>query len=623
MRKRWRLLALIIGLILAAQSIVAAERILIQVHLFQGVWPDDQPSLKNIEVLTTSSRPELSTLKDKATLSERELTFAAINALLDLYDLQIVEDLFLHEKWWDGKHLHDRLWDGRIRPEQAGIRNFSELPFDISGKEASYRVSLSVKKLSTQQTSLHTVVSKTKKSSSKEVIVDQELVLEVGDPVIVGVPYEGRAHFMMVLLTVGNPSAERPGQEKDKKPRKIYFFAAPKAVTEVQPSYPRELRRRLIGGQIGLRITIDEKGIVRRVDIEKPVYPYLNYAAVQAFRQWTFEPIRIEGKPVPAAFSLSYNFYPRAYREVDPRSEAPPAGSDSFAQEQMRTLLDRSGKYCQKLAGAVFDFICEETIKETHYSLLNTVGWIVVAPTLKAATKTSQVNGGIMVNGWSDDQIRSVGGYDQPRLVGQIMDPQRTIRNSFVCDYLISRKAEAVGERRIILKENGRKNTDRNKLLNERRFSGLSSLLAPLRVLAVDRQPLFNFSLIGEEKVQGKKTFVIEAMPKSGNEDGIWSAKIWLDKESYQILKNEIEGVPIDGYEDVLDDCAILNIKPIFAMTHEYRTEKNGVLFPFRSKIHAAYPGVDYRGPVEKMAISLAYEKYKFFTVETDTRIIK
>ncbi len=618
MKNKRRLLGIFVSLIFAAQSILAAERILIQVHLFQGVWTEDQPGLTKIEVLTTSSRPELSTLKDKATLSERELTFAAINALLDLYGLQTVEDLFLHDKWWDGKDLHDRQWDGRIRPEEAGKRKSPDLPFDIIGKEASYGISLSLKKLPSQQTALHTVISKTKKSGGKEVIVDQELVLEVGDLVIVGVPYEGRAHFMMVLLTVGDPSAQRPDPEKDKKPRQIYFFAAPKAVTEVQPSYPEELRRRLIGGQIGLRITIDEKGIVRRVDVEKPLYPYLNYSAVQGFRQWTFEPIRIEGKPVPAAFRFSYNFYPRAYGQENPRSETPPAGSGSFSQEELRTALDRSGDYCQKLAGAVLDFICEETIRETHYNLINNINWMVlaVAPTTKATTKISQVNDDFANNAWTNDQ---------PRIVGrqQIMDPQLTIRNDFVCDYLIVRKAGAVEERRIISKENGRKNTDRNKLLKERRFSGLSSLLAPLRVLAKDRQPRFDFRIIDEEKVHGNKTFVIEAVPKSGNEDGIWSAKIWVDKESYKILKSEIEGVPIDGYEDVLDDCAILNIKPIFTMTHEYRTEKNGVLFPSRSKVHAAYPEIDFRGPVEKMAINLTYDKYKFFTVETKPEIIK
>jgi len=45
--------------------------------------------------------------------------------------------------------------------------------------------------------------------------------------------------------------------------------------------------------------------------------------------------------------------------------------------------------------------------------------------------------------------------------------------------------------------------------------------------------------------------------------------------------------------------------------------------FSLRSKVHAAYPGVDFRGPAEKMAINLTYDKYKFFTVETDIRIIK
>jgi len=615
---KFKLLGLGIGLILLAPWIFATQHIIIQIHLFQGVWMEDQPGLKKFEVLTTSSRPELSSLKDKATSSERELTAAAINSLLDLYGLQTVEDLFLHEKWWDGKDLHDIQWDGRIRPEQAGERKFPDLFSDIIGKEASYGINLSLKKLPLQKTALHTVISKTKKSGGKEVIVDQELVLEVGDPVIVGVPYEGRAHFMMVLLTMGDPSAHKPEPEKVKKPRQIYFFAAPKPVTQVQPSYPEELRRRLIGGPIGLRITIDEKGVVRRVEVEKPLYPYLNYTTVQAFRQWTFEPIRIEGKPVPAAFRYTYSFYPRAYGQENSRTETPPAGSDPSSQEQLRTVLDRSGDYCQKLASTVLDFICEETIKETHYNLINNINWMVLAiqHTAKASTKITRANDEFADTAWIGEQARIVGRQ-------QIMDPQLTIRNDFVCDYLIVRKAGAVEERRIILKENGRKNTDRNKLLKERRFSGLSSLLAPLRVLARDRQPRFNFRIIDEEKVHGNKAFVVEAVPKSGNEDGIWSARIWFDEASFQILKSEIEGVPIDGYEDVLDDCAILNIKPVFTMTHEYRTEKNGVLFPSRSKVHAAYPEVDYRGPVEKMAINLTYDKYKFFTVETDTRIIK
>lgn len=203
------------------------------------------------------------------------------------------------------------------------------------------------------------------------------------------------------------------------------------------------------------------------------------------------------------------------------------------------------------------------------------------------------------------------------------MDPKKIQRNKFLCDYLIVKKDGDVDERRIILKENGRRTTDRNEFLEEERFIGLSPMFAPLRVLAPDKQERFNYSLIETGKIHGKKACVIEAMPKYGNEDGIWSARIWIDLESFQVHKCDIEGIPIDGYDEVLNDCAILNIEPIFLTTHEYRREKNGILFPSRSSVRAAYPGIDYRGAIDKIRIDLDYDNYKFFTVETDQEIKK
>jgi hypothetical protein len=222
------------------------------------------------------------------------------------------------------------------------------------------------------------------------------------------------------------------------------------------------------------------------------------------------------------------------------------------------------------------------------------------------------------------EKIRDTGKDRMEKVAAiQMMDPKRTIKNDFLCDYLIIKKAGTIEERRIILKENGQKYTDRSKFLNEKRFSGLSSLFAPLRVLAKDQQVRFNFRIVNEERFNGRNALVIEATPKPGNEDAIWTAKFWIDKKSYQTLKSEIEGVPIDAYEEVLDDCVILNTKPIFITTHEYGTEKSGVFFPSRSKVHVAYPKIDSRGSTEKLAVSLTYDKYKFFTVETEPKIIK
>jgi hypothetical protein len=134
---------------------------------------------------------------------------------------------------------------------------------------------------------------------------------------------------------------------------------------------------------------------------------------------------------------------------------------------------------------------------------------------------------------------------------------------------------------------------------------------------------VFNFKIIGSERIHGKKAHVLEAIPKSENEDGIWSAKLWIEERTQAILRCIINGVPAEGYDDVLNDCAILNITPIFTITHDYEIEKSGIYFPSHSRIRVTYPAIDTRGRVEKLSINLDYGKYKFFTVETSTTITK
>lgn len=579
---------------------IALDDFNIHIFFFKSILMESR--LQNVQILTASQRPELSGLKEKAAGFETEMKAAAINALVEIYGLQNVEEVFSFQKLWDGK---------------------TDLFDDIAlGKLVAYRFRLSPKAMPDQRVVIHAMISRTKEgylksATSKEqelseaykatrkeqlmdVLIEQDIVLMVGDPVIVSAPFKSEAYFAMLLLTSG--SRIEPGQEAPTKEKKevINLTEIPKAIVQIQPFYPQELRRRRIGGEIRLRITIDEKGNVLGVDIERQLHPYLNYTAVQAFLKWKFEAVLRNGKPARAMFGYTYNFDPFFYLQERTWSEDVLSGSAS-SLEELRRILGRCGEYCQKLSGAVMDFICEETIKETHYNLVNNIRWATLL------IKREQDSQGTL------EIVKSV----------RIMDPKLTIHNVFLCDYQIVRKGDDIGEARIILNMNRRRLADRNTLLTEKRFTGLSPLFAPLRVLAKDRQPLFNFKLLDEEKIHGKKAFVIEAVPKSGNEDGIWSARIWVDRQSYGILRCEVEGVPIDGYEDVLKDCAILNIKPNFMTTHEYQVEKNSICFPSRSEVHVFYPAVDIRGPIEKIGISLAYNKYKFFTVETESKIIK
>jgi len=344
---------LIFGLVFLPYLAQASERILINVHLFQGTI-GNRAGLNQVEILAGSSRPELSFLKDKAAGSEGELTAAVIDLLLDLYNMQTIEDIFAHERAWNG----------------MGKPILEDLMFGGQGRE-SYQIKLSPQKLSSQQVAVRAVILKTEKSEGGwKPFVDQSLVLEVGDPVIVAVPNEGQTYFMMVLITLGSPSEKwRDELKKARKREPVHLISMPNPIVKVAPSYPEELRRRRIGGEVDLRITIDEKGIVQRAEIVKPAHPYFNYLAVQAVRQWRFEPCVIKGKPVAAAFPLKLNFNPQLFWEEMAWSETG-AQLDPASREELGRILDGSGEYCRKLSAGVLDFICQETIKETHYNLL-------------------------------------------------------------------------------------------------------------------------------------------------------------------------------------------------------------------------------------------------------------
>lgn len=606
------LFPLVLGLFLLPGQAQTREPIVICVQLFQGTREEGREGLKAVEILQAASRPELAAIKAGLGGPEAAQTAAAFEALLEIFGLRAVDELFLHEAGWNGK---DALVDGWIL-----------------GKSISYRVGLSPKRISPQQIALHVSIHKAKSGDKtvtagrEETIVAQDMILDLGEPIVVGLPNPAGDYFMVAWAVIGRPSVK---QQIAKEP--IYFVTPPKSLTQVQPYFPEDLRKRNIRGRIGLLIEIDEKGNVRHVDVEKPLHAYLNYTAVQAFLRWTFEPVRINKKPVKAAFRFGYDFNPWLYMQEEPWAVSPPPGASASDRGDLGRVLDLAAGYCQKLAAVASDYVCEESIQETHYDPLNNRLWhkLTVVSTDKTDENENPLN--MQKDPEFIDRINKGLIADEQKVVGRLLleqwfqyvDLKRDKRNTYLCDYQIFRKDKIVQEHRNILKENGKKLVNSNKILQDRRYSALGSFFAPLKVLAKSRQPKFDYWIAGEEKVNGEKAWILTASPKSGDEDGIWWARIWVGKGSFQILKCEIEGVPIDGQEDILNECASLNIRPHFLMTYEYKAEKNGVLFPWRSEILVAYSGIDAGGPVPRLKIFMNYDKYKFFGVATESQVIR
>jgi TonB family protein len=82
----------------------------------------------------------------------------------------------------------------------------------------------------------------------------------------------------------------------------------PKVITRVDPRYPEEARKERVSGLVVVEAMIGEDGLVRDVKVRKGLPFGMDEAAVDAVRQWTFQPATKDGKPVAVVFNLTINF---------------------------------------------------------------------------------------------------------------------------------------------------------------------------------------------------------------------------------------------------------------------------------------------------------------------------
>jgi TonB family protein len=588
------------GLLIPAAG--SAELIRIQVRVFQGFIAEGGAGFKEDAVLTASSHPALAALKAKVGGPESALSAAAGEALLDALELRTIDDLFAFAVDWDETasilnhrivHLQG-LFDFSIAPRRLSPQKI-EVKFVVQKSESPTVDSGKAITDAAERRKAFRAVLK----NPAEKFIEKTLVAEIGEPVVVGTLSGGKIWLFMLLPV--------PGADARPNPPSGIEVPALKVLHQVLPAYPDELRRQNIKGEVELQVLIDEEGLVAGTKVTKSLHPYLDYAAVQALLQWRYEPVVQNGKPVQALMTLSILFDPDLYRrEEENARQSLPTVEDSGRSggEKLAAVLEGCAAYCRKLSGAVLEFACEETIKEIRRAFTGMRRWAAVA---------------VMPRGAPRGSSPTTSSYFPT------FDPERTEKNDYLCDYMLVKNGERVEERRIILKENGKAKPDRDQTLDAKRFAVLSPLFVSLKLLDAERQSLFNYRIIDEERIRGRKAYVLEAMPKLGDSGGVSYARIWVDRTNFQILRSELKGVPLEGYEDVLRDSVQYNLRPDFIVTHDFRTEHNGVLFPSRSEIRILYPqSENLFGPkTQKMKADLMYDRYKFFTVETEPRIIK
>ena len=84
--------------------------------------------------------------------------------------------------------------------------------------------------------------------------------------------------------------------------------AGGKAIKRIQPSYPPELRQAGIQGSTTLYATITKDGSVGKIGVLKTAGEGLDRSAMDAVRQWKYEPFNCNGVPVEIETQVTVNF---------------------------------------------------------------------------------------------------------------------------------------------------------------------------------------------------------------------------------------------------------------------------------------------------------------------------
>jgi TonB family protein len=82
---------------------------------------------------------------------------------------------------------------------------------------------------------------------------------------------------------------------------------APRKTRHVNPVYPKDAVQARLQGAVVLECTIDVEGRVAGVKVVRGV-ALLTEAAIEAVRQWRYEPTQLNGVPVPVLMTVTVNF---------------------------------------------------------------------------------------------------------------------------------------------------------------------------------------------------------------------------------------------------------------------------------------------------------------------------
>jgi hypothetical protein len=285
------------------------------------------------------------------------------------------------------------------------------------------------------------------------------------------------------------------------------------------------------------------------------------------------------------------------------------AGTE-FPQNQapdLAALLDKAAAYCRKLEGAALDYICKEEIVE------------VVDPRLDLKQSKATLNTWTSVSSMGDASAAMGDG----RTVVGIVAPVPKVKRTLIYDYQCIRSGGEIREVRNLLQENRKKINEPNAKLKTLNFLFGYVLMAPVGIFAEGSQPYYDYKIVGKDKIQKRSAVIIDVTPKpDAPEARNLYGKAWIDAATGDILQIQWSEKRVNHYEITLKRAEQYDRKPRLTIRSDFQVEKNGIRFPSKLHIEEAY--VSEGGLVfVRSETNVTYKDFKFFTVATESQIIR
>jgi TonB family protein len=115
---------------------------------------------------------------------------------------------------------------------------------------------------------------------------------------------DGSSNIFEILASPENQRSQRLSE------RAVHIRAgmgSPNKIKDVAPRYPDEAKDKRIQGIVILEAIIDAEGNVTHVRVLRSI-PALDQAAIDAVKQWKYEPTLMDGVPVPIVMTVTVGF---------------------------------------------------------------------------------------------------------------------------------------------------------------------------------------------------------------------------------------------------------------------------------------------------------------------------